>query len=173
MHPPMHPIVALVKKAVDIYVREGKVISDTGELAGELTEKAGVFVCLKKKGQLRGCIGTIEPVTGCASLEAVRNAIASATEDPRFFPVSEDELEELDYSVDVLCPPEKVNSISDLDAKKYGVIVAKGARKGLLLPDIEGVNAAEDQVRIAMLKAGIPPGEKDIEIYRFEVKRYS
>lgn len=168
----MHPLVALVKKAVEVYVREGKVIS-ADELPREVTEKAGVFVCLKKKGQLRGCIGTIEPVTGCASVEAVRNAIASATEDPRFFPVSEDELEELDYSVDVLCPPEKVNSISELDAKRYGVIVVKGTRKGLLLPDIEGVDTVAEQLRIATLKAGIPPGENDVEIYRFEVKRYS
>ncbi len=169
----MHPLVALVKKAVELYVKEGKVITDPGELSHDLMDRAGVFVCLKKKGQLRGCIGTIEPVTGCASLEAVRNAIASATEDPRFFPVSEDELDDLDYSVDVLCPPEKVNSISELDAKKYGVIVAKGDRRGLLLPDIEGVGSAGEQVRIAMLKAGIPPGEKNIELYRFEVKRYS
>ncbi len=169
----MHPLVALVKKAVEIYVKEGKVITDPGELSRDLTGRAGVFVCLKKKGQLRGCIGTIEPVTGCASLEAIRNAIASATEDPRFFPVSEDELEDLDYSVDVLCPPEKVNSVSELDAKKYGVIVAKGPRRGLLLPDIEGVGSSEEQVRIAMLKAGIPPGEKEVDLYRFEVKRYT
>ena len=171
----MHPLVALVKKAVELYVREGKVITDPGELSKELTEKAGVFVCLKKNGQLRGCIGTIEPVNGCASVEAVRNAIASATEDPRFFPVSEDELEELDYSVDVLCPPEKIekNFLSELDPKKYGVIVVKGARKGLLLPDLEGVETAEEQLRIAMLKGGIPPGEEGMEIYRFQVKRYS
>lgn len=88
----MHPVVALVKKAVELYVNEGKVITDTGELSEELAGQAGVFVCLKKKGELRGCIGTIEPVTGCAGLEAIRNAIASATEDPRFFPVTEDEL---------------------------------------------------------------------------------
>lgn len=169
----MHPLVALVKKAVELYIREGKVVTDTGELSAEMLEQAGVFVCLKKKGQLRGCIGTIQPVTACAAQEAIRNAISSATEDPRFLPVVEHELDDLDYSVDVLCPPQKIKDLSELDVKRYGVIVMKGARKGLLLPDIEGVDTVEQQLRIAMLKAGIIPGEEDVEIHRFEVKRYA
>ncbi|MDA8170245.1 MAG: AmmeMemoRadiSam system protein A [Nitrospiraceae bacterium] len=168
----MHPFVDLVRKAVELYVKEGRVVADTGELSGEMIEKAGVFVCLKKKGRLRGCIGTIEPATACAAQEAIRNAIASASEDPRFPPVAEHELDDLDYSVDVLCPPEKIKDLSDLDVKRYGVIVVKGGRKGLLLPDLEGVDTVEDQFRVAMAKAGIPPWEKDLDIYRFEVKRY-
>lgn len=134
-------------------------------------EKAGVFVCLKKHGQLRGCLGTIEPVTDSVPEEAIKNAIASATEDPRFHPVGEHELDGLDYSVDVIYPPEKINGESELDPAAYGVIVEKGQRRGLLLPDIEGVNTAGEQVRIARMKAGIGPRET-VQLYRFQVKRF-
>ncbi|MDA8168563.1 MAG: AmmeMemoRadiSam system protein A [Nitrospiraceae bacterium] len=168
----MHPLVALVKKAVEQFVRKGQVISSDEELSRQMSERAGVFVCLKKDGQLRGCIGTIEPLTGCVTEEAVRNAIASATEDPRFLPVEEHELPGLEYTVDVLCPPEKITSLSGLDPSRYGVIVRKGNRKGLLLPCIEGVDTVQEQLRIAKAKAGIDPGDADIEISRFEVKRF-
>jgi AmmeMemoRadiSam system protein A len=136
-----------------------------------MTEKAGAFVSIKKKGELRGCIGTFQPTTENVANEIIQNAISAATHDPRFLPVNSSELDELEYSVDVLSEPEKVASKNDLDPKRYGVIVKSGHRKGLLLPDLEGVNTVNEQISIASMKAGIYLGEK-IELYRFEVKRY-
>lgn len=168
----MHPLVMLAKRAVESHVRAGEAITAPGDLGGEMLERSGVFVCLKKGGELRGCIGTVEPSTSCAAEETIKNAIAAATQDPRFPPVNHDELDDLDYSVDVLCPPERVAGIGELDPARYGVIVVKDFRKGLLLPDLQGVETAEKQLRIAMTKAGIVPDEGDVEVYRFEVRRY-
>jgi AmmeMemoRadiSam system protein A len=167
----MHPLVELAKKTVETYVREGNRIKPPDPLPPEMSEKAGVFVCLKKHGQLRGCIGTFLPTCESTGEETVRNAISAATQDYRFSPVKEDELGELVYSVDVLSRPEKVKDISELNPKKYGVIVVSGQRRGLLLPDLEGVNTVEEQIRITRMKAGILPHEQ-IAIYRFEVNRY-
>lgn len=167
----MHPFVELAKKAVETYVREGRVIKPPEPLPPEMAEKAGVFVSIKKRGELRGCIGTFLPTENSIAEEIINNAISSATKDPRFMPINEKELDELQFSVDILSKPEKVKDISELDPKKYGVIVSSGFKRGLLLPDLEGVNTVNDQLRIAMLKAGISPDE-DIEIYKFTVKRY-
>jgi AmmeMemoRadiSam system protein A len=167
----MHPLVGLAKRAVEEYVRERRVINPPQTLTPEMMEKAGVFVSIKKHGELRGCIGTFLPTCKNVAEEVIRNAIAAATEDPRFYPVQEEELEELSYSVDLLSPPEKVKDLNDLDPKRYGVIVASGGRKGLLLPDLEGVETVEEQIRIAKMKAGIMEGEK-VDIFRFEVRRY-
>lgn len=136
-----------------------------------LKKRAGVFVSIKKNGQLRGCIGTIEPVRENVVEEIISNAISAGTRDPRFEPVTRDELEELEYSVDILGEPEPVSSLDELDPKEYGVIVRAGNRKGVLLPDLEGIDTAEQQVAIARQKAGIAPGEK-IEIERFKVQRF-
>lgn len=168
----MHPYVELAKRAVEEYVRHRKVVPMPEELPPDMQRRAGIFVCLKKLGQLRGCIGTFLPCEKNIYREIVRNAISAATEDPRFYPVEEDELEDIVYSVDVLSEPEKIQHISDLDPKKYGVIVIKGSRKGLLLPDLEGVDTVEEQLRIAKMKAGIHPSDEDIEILRFSVERY-
>lgn len=168
----MHPLVSLARRAVEEYVRHGHVIDPPEELTSEMKEKAGVFVSLKKNGQLRGCIGTFAPTTDNVAEEIIKNAISAATQDPRFPPVREDELAELEYSVDVLSEPEGVTDIKQLDPGKYGVIVMKGMLKGLLLPALEGVDTVEEQLRIARMKAGISPDDKDCEIYRFMVKRY-
>ncbi|MDH4231221.1 MAG: AmmeMemoRadiSam system protein A [Nitrospirota bacterium] len=167
----MHKLVELAKKTVEEYVRNRHEISTPGELIPEMTAKAGVFVSIKKKGNLRGCIGTFMPHTENVAHEIIKNAISAATQDPRFEPVREDELNDLEYSVDVLTPPEKVGDISELDPKKYGVIVTHGSRKGLLLPDLEGVDSVEEQLRIAKMKAWIGPDEK-VDIFRFTVSRY-
>lgn len=167
----MHPLVELAKNSVETYVREGRMIIPPDPLPPGMDEKAGVFVCLKKHGQLRGCIGTFMPSCESIGAETIRNAISAATQNYRFSPVKEDELGELDYSVDVLSCPEKVKDISKLNPKKYGVIVVSGQRRGLLLPDLEGVDTVEEQLKITRMKAGILPHE-EIEIYRFEVKRY-
>jgi AmmeMemoRadiSam system protein A len=167
----MHPLVKLAKDTVENYISEGKIISPPADLTPEMRERAGVFVSIKKKGELRGCIGTFLPSTENVAYEIIQNAISAATRDPRFPPVNITELNELEYSVDVLSEPEKVSSKDELDPKRYGVIVKSGSRRGLLLPDLEGVDTVDEQIRIASLKAGISPGE-DIELYRFEVKRY-
>ena len=126
---------------------------------------------IKIKGELRGCIGTFQPTTDNLAAEVIQNAISAATRDPRFPPVAASELADLEYSVDVLSAPEKVQSKKELDPKKYGVIVVSGTRKGLLLPDLDGVDTVDDQISIASTKAGIYMDD-DIELYRFEVRRH-
>jgi len=168
----MHPLIKLAKDTVELYVREGKILEVNEEkLPPELRQRAGVFVCLKIKGNLRGCIGTFHPMEPTIAHETVRNAISAASCDPRFGCVNADELDSIEYTVDVLTPPEKVSSKSALDPRRYGVIVQAGQRRGLLLPDLEGVDTADYQVSIAMQKAGIAPGTA-VSLFRFEVKRY-
>jgi AmmeMemoRadiSam system protein A len=168
----MHPLVRLVKETVELYVREGTIREvREKELTPDLKERAGVFVCLKIDGNLRGCIGTFQPQESTIAHEAVRNAVSAATCDPRFTCVRADELDVIEYTVDVLTPPEPIKDRRELDPRRYGVIVQAGSRRGLLLPDLEGVDSAEYQINIAMQKAGIPPGTP-VSLFRFEVKRY-
>jgi AmmeMemoRadiSam system protein B/AmmeMemoRadiSam system protein A len=167
----MHPLTALAKETVETYVREGKKPAKPKELTAEMKEKAGVFVSIHKRGALRGCIGTFEPQEKNVAEEIMTNAVSSATRDPRFPPIAPEELEDLDYSVDVLTRPEPVEDESQLDARKYGVIVEAGWRRGLLLPDLEGVDTVEYQIDICRQKGGIGPDEP-VRLYRFEVKRY-
>ncbi|MGI6539096.1 MAG: AmmeMemoRadiSam system protein A [Caldicoprobacterales bacterium] len=133
-------------------------------------EKRGVFVSLKKNGNLRGCIGTIVPTTDSLAREIMRNAVEAGIYDPRFQPITLKELNELEISVDILTEPEPAE-LSQLDPKKYGVIVRKGNQTGLLLPDLEGVDTVEAQLNIALQKAGIPP-DSSYSIERFQVIRY-
>ena len=161
----------LAKTAVEEYVRDKKVLCAPADIPAEMERRAGVFVCLKVGGHLRGCIGTFQPSCKNIHEEIVRNAISASTEDPRFTMVRPEELTEITYTVDVLSAPEK-STISELDPKKYGIIVVKGQRRGLLLPDLEGVDTVEEQLRITKMKAGIPPEDKETEIYRFTVDRY-
>ena len=169
----MHPLVKLTKDAVELYVRDGKILDvREEELPAELKSRAGVFICLKIDGELRGCIGTFQPMEPTIAQETVRNAISAATCDPRFTCVRAAELDSIEYSVDVLTLPERVNDRSELDPKRYGVIVQAGGRRGLLLPDLEGVDTVDQQVGIAMRKAGIPSGSA-VELSRFEVKRFT
>ena len=126
---------------------------------------------LKKDGQLRGCIGTFAPTQTTLAAEIIRNAVLAATEDPRFEPLREDELPTLQVSVDVLSEPEKVENEAQLDPKEYGVIVQQGHRRGLLLPDLEGVDTVEEQLHIAKRKAGIADTAA-VDLFRFRVRRY-
>ena len=167
----MHTLVKLAKDTVQQYVRDGTVIKPSVDSSPHMSEKAGVFVSLKKNGELRGCIGTFQPTTESVAAEVIQNAISAATRDPRFLPVSAMELDHLEYSVDVLSEPEKITNKKELDPKKYGVIVKSGDRRGLLLPALEGVDTVDEQISIASMKAEIYLGE-NIELYRFEVKRY-
>jgi len=167
-----HPLVELAKLTIDTYITSGKIISPPEKLTPEMRQKAGVFVSIHlKNGALRGCIGTIEPTKNNVAEEIIGNAIEAATGDPRFSPVSQNELKSLDISVDVLTTPVKIPDASGLDVKKYGIVVKKGFRRGLLLPDIEGVDSVEEQVSIAKQKAGIPVSDS-VELFRFEVIRY-
>ena len=170
MEKEMHPLVKLARKAVEAYVSKHEVARPDA-LTPEMKEEAGVFVSLKKHGQLRGCIGTFEPTQSNVAEEIVQNAISSATRDPRFNPVRPDELPDLEYSVDVLTAPEPVNSKEQLDPRKYGLIVQCGYRRGLLLPDLEGVKDVETQFDICCQKGGISRNEP-VKLYRFQVKRY-
>jgi len=170
MEKELHPIAELAKQAVESYVRQGKVLSP-GELTAEMERRAGAFVSIKKRGELRGCIGTFEPTKANVAEEIVANAIGSATQDPRFTPVVASELDELEYSVDILTAREPVEEVALLDPEKYGVIVECGLRRGLLLPDLEGVDTADQQIEICRAKAGISADEP-VKLYRFQVRRH-
>ncbi len=169
----MHPLVQLAKETVELYVREGKIREiREQELTPQLRERAGVFICLKINGILRGCIGSFQPQEATIAHETVRNAISAATCDPRFACVRPEELGTIQYTVDLLTAPEPVRDKRDLDPQRYGLIVQSGSKRGLLLPDLEGVDSVDSQIGIAMQKAGIPEGSP-LVMYRFEVKRYS
>ncbi len=164
--------VKLARESLEYFVKRGKVL-DIPEWVplDTLTRQAGTFVSVHKMGQLRGCIGTILPTKDNLAEEIIHNAISAASKDYRFSPITEDELKWLDINVDVLSEPERIASTDELDVKRYGVIVESGYKRGLLLPDLEGVDTVEEQVSIAMRKGGIRPEDK-IQLYRFEVVRH-
>lgn len=165
--------VALARKSVNSWVRYHRVLPLPGGLPQDMTQnRAGVFVSLHEDGQLRGCIGTIRPTEDSIAKEIIQNAISACSRDPRFDPVRPEELGYLEISVDVLSDPEPVSGESQLDAQKYGVIVSKGMKRGLLLPRLDGVDTVKEQIRIACRKAGIDPDEDGIRLQRFEVVRH-
>jgi len=166
-----HPLVQLARRTIELYVREGRVLAPPAELTPEMQARAGAFVSLHRHGKLRGCIGTIEPMQANVAEEIIRNAISAATQDPRFLPLRTEDLADLEISVDVLEPPEAIEGLEQLDAKTYGVIVQRGMRRGLLLPNLDGVDTPQEQVAIALSKAGIRPSEP-YRLYRFRVTRY-
>lgn len=162
----------LARQTLETYIRTGETSSLPLGLPEEMTkQQAGVFVSLKKNGQLRGCIGTISASTKSIAREIIQNAISAGTKDPRFNAVMEEELDELVYSVDVLGDAEDIDSPAALDVKRYGVIVSNGNKRGLLLPNLEGINTVEQQIAIARSKAGIKDHEP-IKLQRFEVVRH-
>lgn len=171
-----HPLVKLARATIETYVQERRTIEPPAELMPEMQERAGAFVSLHdSRGHLRGCIGTIEPQETNLAQEVIRNAISAATNDPRFLPVRPDELDDLVIKVDVLTEPEPVDGPDELDPRRYGVIVQSTRdyyRRGLLLPDLEGVDTVEYQVEIARRKADIAADEP-VQLYRFQVKRYT
>ncbi len=161
----------LAKETIEAYVRDHRIIDLPEVIPESSAAPRGVFVSLKEEGCLRGCIGTIEPQQESAAAEIIQNAISAAVADPRFMPVTEDELAFLEYSVDILSPPQPVESVDELDPAKYGLIVEARGCRGLLLPDIEGVAAVEEQLSICKQKAGLASGE-EVKMYRFTVTRY-
>jgi len=168
----MDEYVKLAKYSVENYVKTRRMAKLYDNIPEELlSQQAGVFVSLKKNGNLRGCIGTIGPTKDSIAEEILEIAVTAAVGDLRFEPVRESELEELVYSVDVLSMPEPVDSKEQLDQNIYGVIVTSGVKRGLLLPNLEGVDSVDEQISIALRKAGIKPDE-DYNLQRFKVVRH-
>ena len=164
--------VRLARNSLEHYIQEGEHLPLPEGLPPEFyQEQAGAFVCLKIDGRLRGCMGTILPVQNWIGEEIIANAVSAAVHDHRFSPVTLEELPLLTYSVDILGEPEPIQSIDQLDIEKYGVIVQSGLKRGLLLPDLAGVDTPQEQVRIALEKAGISP-YVDYTMERFEVVRH-
>jgi AmmeMemoRadiSam system protein A/AmmeMemoRadiSam system protein B len=171
---PSDYIPALARRAIESFIRDDTIITPPEDLPDELTAHAGCFVSIKTlDGDLRGCIGTVDPVKDTLAEEIITNGINSATRDPRFAPVRPDELPNLKYSVDVLSAPEPCK-LDDLDPKIYGVVVEDetGFRRGLLLPNLEGISLTSHQVEVASQKAGIPRGTP-VKLYRFRSDRHS
>ena len=166
------PWVRLARLSLETYITTGRRAVLPEDLPKTMAQsRAGVFVSLKKHGRLRGCIGTVMPTTASVAEEILHNAVSAAAEDPRFEPVEADELPELTYSVDVLGEAERIDSPEQLDVKRYGVIVEAGGRRGLLLPNLEGVDTVSEQIAISKQKAGISP-EAPVKLWRFEVVRH-
>ncbi|MBR6187336.1 MAG: AmmeMemoRadiSam system protein A, partial [Clostridia bacterium] len=167
------PFVRLAWQSVESYVRYRRIMEVPEGLPSELTDRrAGAFVSIHKQGRLRGCIGTISPTRSSLAEEIICNAVSAAARDPRFDPIRPDELKLLEINVDVLGEPEDIASEAELDVKHYGVIVSRDHRRGLLLPDLEGVDTVEKQIAIARQKAGIGPKEP-VKLQRFEVVRHT
>ena len=169
---PVDPYVALARETINVYIKEHRIIDIPKDISEELLNtKRAVFVSIHENGDLRGCIGTLYPVTNCIADEIISNAIAASTRDPRFPPITEFELDDLEINVDVLTEPEQIKDESELDPKKYGVIVSSGFKKGVLLPDLEGVDTVEEQIAICKRKGNIHDDEI-INLKRFEVIRH-
>jgi len=159
----------LARASLEHYVKTGEYMTMPLLHDKMLQERNGVFVSIKKEGELRGCIGTIFPSTDCIANEIIRNSVEAGLKDPRFLPVEEEELQELEYSIDILMKPTKA-SREELDPNKYGIIVRCDSRSGVLLPDLEGIDTVEEQLSIALEKAEIGNQEK-YSIEKFEVVR--
>ncbi|MBR4719692.1 MAG: AmmeMemoRadiSam system protein A [Lachnospiraceae bacterium] len=167
------PYVKLARETIESYIRDRKKPALPADVPPEMkSDRAGTFVSIHKEGRLRGCIGTISPVYGCIGEEIIENAISASTRDPRFNPIKADELGSLEINVDVLSPAEDISSKDELDVKRYGVIVTKGYNRGLLLPNLDGVDTIDEQVAIALRKAGLSENEKGYKLQRFEVVRH-
>jgi AmmeMemoRadiSam system protein A len=172
-----HPLVVLARRAIERYVRDGVRIDPPDELPAGLERPAGAFVTIRRRGELRGCIGTTQPTCPTLAEEVIQNAISAATQDYRFYPVAAGELDSLEIKVDVLGELESVESVADLDPKRYGLVVQSKLhprKRGLLLPDLEGIDTVEDQVYWTRYhKAGITDPDEPVQMYRFEVTRLS
>ena len=162
----------LARRSLEHIIQTGEELSIPNGLPKEmLSKQAGVFVSLHKNGRLRGCIGTISPTTKSVAKEIIQNAISAGLSDNRFDQVAESELPYIDYKVDVLSAPESISDASELDVSRFGVIVTSGYKRGLLLPNLDGIDTVEEQIRIAKQKAGIG-NDEIIKLERFEVIRH-
>ncbi|HEY5466824.1 MAG TPA: AmmeMemoRadiSam system protein A [Clostridia bacterium] len=176
------PFVAFARAAVLAWINDRKLLGwneyaddkhrDPAIAERMKGESAGAFVSLHLHGLLRGCIGTIEPIRASLAEEISSNAVSACSRDPRFSPVRMEELDGLEINVDILHPPVPHIGLIDWDVRRYGVIVAgRHGRRGILLPDLEGVDSAAEQMSIAMQKAGLSSGEVE-NVWIFEVERH-
>jgi AmmeMemoRadiSam system protein A len=170
-----HPYVVLARRTVERWL-SGELVPPNGlEVDPDVSlwnPRRACFVSIKTvSGNLRGCIGTITPAQPSLDREIIGNAISSSTRDPRFPAMRSSELDGVVFSVDVLGEPERISDRNALDVKVWGVIVSKGMRRGVLLPDLEGVDTISGQIEIACRKAGIRDMD-GIVIERFSVERY-
>ncbi len=166
-----HPLVDLAIQSVKHHLENGQPLPCPNPLPENMQKQAGAFVSIKKNGLLRGCIGTIQPKYANLAEEVIRNAIKAANEDPRFPPIEKKELEQLTFWVDVLAPPEKIDDLTSLDVKRYGLIVRSEEKRGLLLPDLENIKTPDQQLKVCLKKGGIKNTD-NYKLYRFEVKRF-
>ncbi|MFH1780740.1 MAG: AmmeMemoRadiSam system protein A [Candidatus Nealsonbacteria bacterium] len=168
----MNPYVSLAKEAVESYIRENKAISPSKNLPQEFKKKAGVFVTIMQGKALKGCIGTYLPTQDNIAEEIIQNAIAAATEDYRFDPIQEQDLDFLNYSVYILEAPVIIKDRNELNPRKFGIIVKTAKKSGLLLPDLEGVDTIDQQLSIACQKGDINPEKEHVAIYKFIAEKY-
>ncbi|MDH3257095.1 MAG: AmmeMemoRadiSam system protein A [Nitrospinota bacterium] len=166
-----HPYISLAQESIHHFLNHREKLSCPDPLSKELKSRSGAFVSIKKLKQLRGCIGTLEPCAPNLAMEIIENALKAALHDPRFSPVTAEELQYLTYSIDVIQPLEKVSSVEELDHNTYGLVVRSNGKQGVLLPDLEGVNSIEEQIRICRAKGEIPDDEP-VDMYRFKVDRF-
>ncbi len=166
-----HPYVSLAQESIHHYLNYSEKLSCPNPLSKDLESRSGAFVSIKKLKQLRGCIGTLEPCEPNLAMEIIENALKAALHDPRFSPVTPEELQDLTYSIDVVRPLEKISDVSELDPDIYGLVVRNNGKQGVLLPDLEGVNSTEEQIQICRAKGKIP-GDEPVEMYRFKVDRF-
>ncbi len=163
---------ALAREGVERYLLAGHVAEPPPDVPPDLRERSGVFVSLRAGARLRGCIGTLAASRPTIAHEIIACAIAAATSDPRFRPVGVHELAELVYEVDLVGPLEPVPGLADLDPRLYGVVVEAECGRGVLLPALDGVDTAEQQVALARQKAALP-ADAPVVLYRFTVRRYA
>lgn len=182
-----HLFVQIAREVIEYYIKNrkpptwelkedhillnGKTYKGNKEIK-QLHQPRGTFVSIKKYGLLRGCIGTIMPTRSNALEEIITNAISACSRDYRFDSLEVNELAEITIQVDVLSPLEEIQDISKLDPHKYGVVVYSKDKKGVLLPDLEGIETVDEQLKISTNKGGFTVDEIDI-IERFSVERFS
>ncbi|ACB83837.1 AmmeMemoRadiSam system protein A [Natranaerobius thermophilus JW/NM-WN-LF] len=163
----------LAREGLKHYLRYEKYLEPPEEMPPLFYTKRGTFVSLKEKDDnLRGCIGTLEATQNNLAQEIIQNAVSAGVRDPRFPPVKLTELDDIKVSVDIISPLEKVSGLDQLDPSKYGLVVEKGYRRGVLLPDLEGINTPKEQLAISAQKAGLSPSDSNLTLYRFEVTRF-
>ncbi len=167
----MHPLVKLAMRSAEHFIETGKPLTCPDPLPESLKKNAGVFVSIKKQGSLRGCIGTITPKYKNLAEEVIQNALLAASQDPRFNPIQQKELPSLTFSVDVLTPLEKIENLQGHNIKQLGLLVQGEGKQGVLLPDLENIKSAEQQLKVCLKKGGFNSLDT-YEIFRFEVKRF-
>jgi len=167
----VHPLVKLAIRSVKYFIETGNPLPCPAHLPDFLRQSAGIFVSIKKQGSLRGCIGTITPKYKNLAEEVIQNALRSASEDPRFDPIQKKELPSLTFSVDVMKPLEKIDSIKDQNIKQFGLVIRGEGKQSVLLPDLDIIKSADQQLQVCLKKGGFKWNDT-YEIFRFEVKRF-